>query len=365
MGVSPPAHASDSVPEEAAITEEWMGAILGRPGELRSMTRRSIGTGQVGENVRYGLTWSNGGDGPATVVGKFPSLDEMSRETASATGSYVKEVGFYRDLQSTVTLRTPHIHHIGEALDENRFVLIMEDITPAEQGDQLAGCDLERAQLAVDAIAGLHAPHWNTEPWTGLEWMPAPSGQSTTDRLALYNMLFAGFEDRYRDRLAPEVLRFGRWVGTALEEWAAAFRTPLTLVHGDYRLDNMLFATGDGAPPLAVVDWQTTATGRGPADVAYFVGAGLLPDDRRDVERDLVDRYVAGLRSHGVELDDQGADDVLHDYRLGSVTGYVMAVIASQIVGQTERGDEMFCVMAERHAAQGSDLDVAELCPWV
>jgi hypothetical protein len=35
---------------------------------------------------------------------------------------------------------------------------------------------------------------------------------------------------------------------------------------------------------------------------------------------------------------------------LGSASGYYMALLASQIVEQTERGDEMFCVMAERHA---------------
>ena len=32
-----------------------------------------------------------------------------------------------------------------------------------------------------------------------------------------------------------------------------------------------------------------------------------------------------------------------------------MAVVASMIVGRTERGDEMFCVMAERHTAQMGD----------
>ena len=41
--------------------------------------------------------------------------------------------------------------------------------------------------------------------------------------------------------------------------------------------------------------------------------------------------------------------------------GYLMAVIASQIVEQTERGDEMFIAMASRHATQMADLDVADL----
>lgn len=38
-----------------------------------------------------------------------------------------------------------------------------------------------------------------------------------------------------------------------------------------------------------------------------------------------------------------------------------MAVVASMIVGRTERGDEMFCVMAERHASQMADWGVFDL----
>ena len=45
-------------------------------------------------------------------------------------------------------------------------------------------------------------------------------------------------------------------------------------------------------------------------------------------------------------------DDVWDGYVLGTAGGYLMAVIASQIVEQTERGDDMFVTMATRHAAQ-------------
>jgi hypothetical protein len=38
-----------------------------------------------------------------------------------------------------------------------------------------------------------------------------------------------------------------------------------------------------------------------------------------------------------------------------------MAVSASQIVTATDRGDEMFALMAERHASQMSDNDVFAL----
>lgn len=350
--------ADNDVPDAAEVTAEWLAAALRQPSVPVITSATSIGTGQVGENVRFVLEWPDGVDGPTSLVGKFPSLDETSRNTAAATGSYVKEVGFYRDLQRTVSIRTPRIHGLREDLDRNRFVLLMEDIRPAEQGDQLAGCPLDRAALAVDALAGLHGPHWGGEALADIDWLVPRSPERATEMAGLYGMLLPGFLSRYDHRLDDSVLELGSWFARRMERWFTLGRTPITLVHGDYRLDNMLFGTGPDAPPITIVDWQTLGHGRGPTDLAYFIGAGLHVDDRQNAERDLVARYVERLAEAGV---DAGLDDVWHDYVLGSASGYVMAVIASQIVGQTERGDEMFCIMAERHARQMQDLDLASL----
>lgn len=324
-----------------------MASALGASA-IPEVSERPIGTGQVGENVRYSLTWPEGVDGPTSVVGKFPSLEEASRETAAATESYVKEVGFYRDLQHTVSIPTPRILSLHEDLDHNRFLLLMEDISPAEQGDQLAGCSIEHAELAVDALVGLHAPRWNDPTLIDLDWIKARTPERGTELAAMYALLLPGFVERYRRRLGDDVVAAAERLGTVLPEWFSAFSTAPTLTHGDYRLDNMLFGSGDAAP-ITVVDWQTAAVGHGPVDLAYFLGAGLLPDTRRQAEAALVARYGDGLAASGVEV---AAADLQHDYVLGAASGLVMAVVASMIVGRTERGDEMFCVMAERHVDQ-------------
>ncbi len=339
-------------PEQQDVTAEWLAEAIGQPGVVLGVEERSIGTGQVGENVRYTLTWPEGQNGPATVVGKFPSPDPTSRETAAATGSYVKEVGFYRDLQETVSIRTPEMFALHEDLDANRFLLLMEDIDPAEQGDQITGCSVERATLAVESVVGLHAPRWNDSTLSDLEWLTPRVPERGAELAGLYAMLFPEFAARYGRRLGSEVITAGEAFGERLADWFGAFVTPTTLVHGDYRLDNMLFATGPGPAPLTVVDWQTAAIGHGPSDVAYFIGAGLLPDPRRAVEAGLVERYAQLLRGEGVDIDDPSIE---HDYGLGTASGLLMAVVASMIVGRTDRGDEMFCVMAERHAAQMVD----------
>ena len=130
---------------------------------------------------------------------------------------------------------------------------------------------------------------------------------------------------------------------------------PRTVQHADYRLDNLLFGTDGGCPTVTVVDWQTVTLGPGPADVSYFLGAGLMPEQRRAHEETLVRDYHRQLISGGVE--DYSWDRCLTEYRRHAYAGYIMAVGASMLVERTARGDEMFLTMARRHAAQVQDLD--------
>jgi hypothetical protein len=362
--VTPDVRAAEAV-DEAWLTAVLRAAGVGGGAMVTAFDATSIGTGQVGENVRFELTWSESDPwAPSSVVAKFPSTSEVSRAIAHHVDSYVKEVGFYRGVQHLVSVPTPLVHHVGWAPENQDFVIVMEDVRPAEQGDQLAGCDLDRARLAVDAAVGLHAPTWNRlAELESQPWLRRGGPEEVRQRAEMIAALAPGFLDRYAQRLDPEVLEiasalvagFEAWVG-AVGAWGDRFGWCLT--HGDYRLDNMLFGTSTNVRPLTVVDWQTISIGFGPADVAYFCGAGLLPEQRSQHERSLLASYASGLRSSGVDVSDESA---WAGYVLGSATGLIMAVLASQVVERTERGDEMFAVMAERHAEQIRDVGLSEI----
>lgn len=348
---------------EHGIDEQWLverltdAGLVDPAARLADMTAKSIGTGQVGENVRCRFDWADGA-GPDSVVLKLPSMSEISRATAAATRTYVREVGFYRDLRHQVDIRTPAPYFIDEDQANNAFVLVMEDILPAEQGDQLSGCTPPQAALAVDAIAGLHGPTWGRDDLAELDWVDESTPESIDQRAELLAALFPGFVERYRDVLTEPELEAGRWLTDSVSALASAPTGPKCMMHGDFRLDNLLFGTGPGAPPITTVDWQTITYGYGLTDLAYFISAGLSPTDRRANEGALLDRYRAGLAAHGVELD---LDAVRRGYRLGSAAGYLMAVIASQIVEQTERGDAMFVAMARGSAQLLIDLELPSL----
>ncbi|HEX8803502.1 MAG TPA: hypothetical protein VF743_04900, partial [Acidimicrobiales bacterium] len=94
-------------------------------------------------------------------------------------------------------------------------------------------------------------------------------------------------------------------------------------------------------------------------DLAYFVGAGLVAEERRAHEEALVRRYHDALVAAGVEGYDR--DRCWHDYRRGTWGGLVMTVAASMLVERTDRGDRMFLTMADRHARHALDLDAVDV----
>ena len=71
------------------------------------------------------------------------------------------------------------------------------------------------------------------------------------------------------------------------------------LIHTDYRLDNLLFATDDTTPPVTAVDWANLAVGLPARDVAFLLETGLQIEDRRAHERDLLAAYGEELRPTG------------------------------------------------------------------
>ncbi len=342
------------------LTDVFHAAGVATDARVAGIERRGVGTGQMGRNVRFDLRWEGDpGDAPRSVVGKFPSDDPKSRATGTAQGAYEKEVRFYRELASTVEIRTPRCYFADVEPATGDFVMILEDLTPAIQGDQLAGCGPDAAALALTEAARLHAPRWGDPDLANFDFLRGPSQESATILQALYQALFPGFAERYQARLSEDELGLIERVGPRLSRWLLDGDSPLTLVHGDFRLDNMLYGTPEGGYPLAVVDWQTLGLGAGPSDVAYFVGAGLLPDERRKHEEALLRDYHEQLCAAGVSGYDW--DRCFREYRRASFGGIVMAVVASMIVEQTERGDDMFMVMATRHVAHATDLDAEAL----
>lgn len=343
-----------------ALTPEWLTAALTASGSLSgarviAAESRPLGTGQMCDSVRIRLSYDDPGAGPASLVAKLPAADEGSRATAIAFRSYEKEVRFYQEMAERLPVRTPRMHYADLDVATASFVLLLEDLEPARAGDQLRGCDTDLAAAAVAELVNLHAPLWGDPSLAQLDWLHGnPDGRAALLRDVL-PLLWAGFQERYAASLEPHVKQAGDVYFGRMDAGYAGDRT-FTVTHTDYRLDNLLISP-DGV--VTVVDWQTCGTGVGPSDVAYFLGAGLAPELRREAEDQLVRNYHAGLLAAGVTGYDW--EDCWLDYRRGTWSGLSMAVLASMSVKRTDRGDQMFLAMAGRHARHALDLDAADV----
>ena len=327
-------------------------------GEDGAIESTRIGDGLVGLNLRVRLL-DAAPELPDSVVIKLPSTDQTSRATGIALRNYEREVKFYLQVAHTVDIRVPKCH-FGE-WDESTgdFTLVLEDMAPAEQGDQVTGCSVERAEAAVDELALLHAPRWDDPTLHDIDWLGRrTSTEAVTGVAALWSMFHEPFLETYAKYLSTEQVDLSHAFGLRILDWMGDREGPLAITHGDYRLDNLLFGTPAGGPAVTAVDWQTPGHGPPVADLAYFLGAGLLSDERSIAERSLLDRYADALAERSVDV---ASSWLWTQYCRESFGGVVMAVVASQVVGGNARSESMFAAMATRHLQHALDTGALDL----
>lgn len=327
-----------------------VGVVAGEPSR--------IGEGMIGANYRVILSGGSSA-APASVVVKLPSPGEESRAAGIAHRTYEREAKFYMQLADTVDVRRPRCHWVEFDESSHDFVLVLEDLAPAEPGNQITGCSVEQARLAVVELAALHGPRWGDPTLYDVDWLQRRTARADGEMLqAAYQHLLTPFLATYAKYLSKDQHDLAVTFGSRLADWIDGRSEVLTLGHGDYRLDNLLFGTAAGGPPVAVVDWQTPNHGPGVVDVSYFMGAAVMPDVRRSIEADLVGEYASALGRYGIDIDRSA---VWRDYAHASFAGLVMAVVASMVVTPTPRGEAMFAAMATRAAQHALDLDAFDL----
>lgn len=334
-----PSHPDDITPEW--LTDRLHKAGLLQRGNVIGFRWEPIGTGQVGDSARISLNYDQAGAGPATVAGKFPAANPTSRGTAAMMGLYTKEVRFYRDLAQQLDVRVPATYAAEVNDDGSSFVLLFEDLEPEKGGNQLDSCSFDEACHAIRQAAALHAPSWKNAAILSLDWLQ-PQEAVTSQIRALYPQAQAVFAERYADALEPEFMAVCSDLA-ASDTWLLRNHPKVSLVHGDFRLDNMLFGIGSGAEPIAILDWQTLSLGHPMTDIGYFMGCGIGNKLRQRYEAELLDLYCSEMTARGVPL---RHDDIWRDYVIGALHGVSTAVFSAAFVERTERGDANFLSMA-------------------
>ena len=343
-------------------------AALGADREVTGFTAATIGEGisLLGLVQRVALTYGPGGSdpvGPDSVVIKFAHPLEANRAIAMNTNMYQREIDFFRDIAPRIDMPLPACFYgaIDTATGQN--IVVLEDLKAYRVGDQVAGIGLGGAKLIIDAFAPLNAAFW------GRCDQPLLAGCMRIDSSYVEPFLpgvFATWErcvELFADHIAPDVL-------PALPRYVAAMRDlhrmmgerTQTLVHGDVRLDNVMFGQGPRQHPIVLIDWQAVMVSNPMQDVAYMLSQSMDTRLRRAHEDELIRHYrdrVTELGVEGYTLEQAVAD---YDVAVLWIMCYPL-IIGGAFDPANERGLALAQTVLQRSTQTVSDRRLLDLLP--
>lgn len=353
------------VPEQVAeITVEWLNEVLeGRLGTIVGIRAERLGEGVgiLGELARLHLTYAPGHSGPASLIAKCQSPAPENQFLGKVMGFYLREVNFYREVATQLSIRVPQPYHADSGPDGLPFVLLIEDITGARCPDQIAGITPHEAERIIDVVARLHAPFWDSPRLAEMAWLPPMDNPLYQAGQGMALERFPAFADRFGERIGPEMLGH---VERACHHYVdmlhhVAAQPHLTFTHTDCRAENYLFGGSAGADVVTMVDFQLCTKHFGPWDVANLIGGSMTPDVRRGCEAELIEGYHRTVTSLGVT--GYSLEQCWHDYRMSLLQNCTASVIVSDLQGGNERGAELLEQLFLRPIITAADHHVGDL----
>ena len=252
-------------------------------------------------------------DAPATMVAKLPHRSPSVRERLTQQGSYAREIRFYRDLSARSAMPIPRHYYADLDQKSGDTLLLLEDLRDAQVGDNLRGVSDAQVIIAMESIAKLHRFWWQSPRLAELTWVSAliPDPDSyQTNAMELWA--------RFLQKFGAQVPLALREIGEDLKRLALTVAQgllagPQTLIHNDFKADNLFFKNDRTETRITVIDWGAIALGNPLIDVAFFLARSCSPQQRRSLENAALSAYVTQLvERDGVAYD---LDRCTLDYR--------------------------------------------------
>jgi hypothetical protein len=358
-------------PEE--LTAAWLTAALRAGGVIpgaAAVTSASYevlgqGAGFIGQIARVTLAYDRPIAGaPGTLIAKMPALDPGARELAGIYGLYEREYRFYRELADEITFRTARCYYSDGDTEKVEYVLLLEDFgATGRAGDQVKGCTAEEARIAMAHLALHHARWWQHPRLTQIEWLPPGVDLVKGAMEQSYPQAWQKTLEIFPDHITGEIRDVMPTLGPRITRLLEALSDrPMTMGHGDYRLDNMFFGNAGSGYEVAVLDWQSPNMAWGAYDVAYFLYSNVDTETRRNHEMDVLREYHRTLVANGVTGYEW--EQLVEDYRASLLVSLgIWIVNAATLDMANERGKALFDLFFDRLNAAITDLNALELLP--
>ena len=262
------------------LTAEWLTDRLRSAGAIDrarvtgfSTTPVGEGIGMLGILVRVALEYDRQDAGaPASLVAKFATSVESNRAVAMAYRMYEREVSFYREIAPSIDVAAPKCYAAEADPESGDCVLLLDDLSGMRTGDQVAGCSADTAKLIIDAVVPLHAKYWGHPELLTVESVQRIAGEVQSAGITAgceagwapcmtnFGHVVADEIKASRDRFLPAVPEIHRMIGRRVQ----------TIIHGDVRLDNVMF----DEEHIILLDWAL-AVSTGLQDVAYLISQNV------------------------------------------------------------------------------------------
>jgi hypothetical protein len=352
-----------------------------KEGSVESFESQVIGEGAgfLGEiaSLRLKLTGVTEGT-PETVILKIPTTLK-NREVGQTLGVYEREIRFYRELQSLLTIRTPmHYYSAMDATTDpeqglkalkvmnvlpmwmirfllplanwlngrkiTRYVLMMEHLGHHRVGDQVAGCSMEDASKALSTMARMHAQFWNFERFNEFPWL-IPMEYVAKPTHMMYVRALDQFRETHSETLTIEQDKLLEFLKNKFFDLVATFEgRPRTLLHGDFRLDNLCF--DDETGEVVLFDWQTLGVGSMGVDLG---GRRIIKKHTESDEQvdELLEHYRAELAANGISM---SREELLWEYECGLlfVLQRTVPALFQDMIALEGRGNDLIDTWIQR-----------------
>ena len=302
------------------ISAPWLESVLNAPVSKVHVERIGEDSGFAGSVFRVRPEYPSPDAAlPNSLVWKTASPHPDTHKFLAAAGAYEAESAFYRNLASDLQAAP---RPFFSALDPETQApsILTEDLSHMTPGDQIAGCTLEQAAAIVSETARLNAQFWGDSEnqcpaWVKLfdadaaffkrlhsvGWRKVRADAENPARInlpVLWLLISAPMRFRaYRSAIRDMIDTADRVTPHILTIKSRLAHPPITLLHGDLRLDNIFFAPNHD---LKLIDWQAIRAGRGAYDLAYFLSTSIPAQDRRRWQPELMESYVQTLSDNGV-----------------------------------------------------------------
>jgi aminoglycoside/choline kinase family phosphotransferase len=355
------------IPTIDMLTAAWFTEMLRNGGHLTQdqsvssaiATRLGEGEGMASLLWRVTLTYDKPVmDAPKSVIVKLATDDAHRLFVMQTAKFYGREVRFYEELAADAPVRVPKCLHAAIDPETSLFILILEDVGQLRHVDQLVGCGFDDAIQALRTLAKFQARWWGQDlSDLATTFIPMNDGFNQFVVPMLHQQNWPAARDARPDLWPEDVSAFLDGFVAKVPQILEGLMGPDTLIHNDYRVDNLLWDGDD----IVVLDFQMSSVASGLLDFAYFVGQSIPKEVRQERFDELMNAYLSELAANGVLLDRDVAFD---KYRRALVFGFMWPLGLMGGYDTLEpRGRELAQTMLERHLSAVADSDALSLYP--